>query len=262
LLESIPIFERLGDQHNAYHFTVLLAGVERDRGNFERSQHLLEDCISEFRTTDCAEGMATTLYRFSLLARDRSDTRQAIEQAVESASCYLKLGMRADLASGLELLAGLACDQKEPECAVRLFSAASTIREDLDVPVPPVQRAARDQDLASARTALIAGQFASAWTVGRAMPLEQQLEHAASALVPTNAPPTPHLPQNVLTRREREVAMLIARGYTNRQIAQELVISERTADGHVANILAKLGLQTRVQAAVWVVEHQLATRSP
>jgi len=44
----------------------------------------------------------------------------------------------------------------------------------------------------------------------------------------------------------------------NRQLAQELVISERTADGHVANILAKLGPQTRAQAAVWVVELPLA----
>src|SRR5690349_8198650 len=44
----------------------------------------------------------------------------------------------------------------------------------------------------------------------------------------------------------------------NRQIAQELAISERTADEHVANILAKLGLQTRAQAAVWVVELPLA----
>ena len=52
---------------------------------------------------------------------------------------------------------------------------------------------------------------------------------------------------------------LVARGYTNRQIAEVLVISGRTADGHVAHILAKLGLATRAQAAVWAVEHQLAS---
>ena len=52
---------------------------------------------------------------------------------------------------------------------------------------------------------------------------------------------------------------LLARGYTNRQIADELVISARTADGHVAHIFAKLGLSTRAQAAVWAVENQLAS---
>ena len=58
-----------------------------------------------------------------------------------------------------------------------------------------------------------------------------------------------------LSPREREVITLLARGYTNRQIADDLIISERTADGHVAHILAKLGLATRSQAAVWAVEH-------
>ena len=58
----------------------------------------------------------------------------------------------------------------------------------------------------------------------------------------------------VLTRREYEVAALVARGLTNRQIAAELTISERTADGHVGNILARLGFSTRAQVAVWMVE--------
>ncbi|HEV2125285.1 MAG TPA: LuxR C-terminal-related transcriptional regulator [Chloroflexota bacterium] len=59
----------------------------------------------------------------------------------------------------------------------------------------------------------------------------------------------------VLTRREQEVAALIARGLTNRQIAVVLVIAEGTADRHVSNILGKLGMATRAQVAAWVVEH-------
>jgi DNA-binding CsgD family transcriptional regulator len=54
-----------------------------------------------------------------------------------------------------------------------------------------------------------------------------------------------------LTRREREIAGLIARGLTNRQIAAALHISERTAENHVQHILAKLGLHTRTQIAAW-----------
>ncbi len=63
-----------------------------------------------------------------------------------------------------------------------------------------------------------------------------------------------------LTPREREVATLIARGLTNRQIAEGLVISERTAERHVENILGKLDLASRTQIGVWVVKHGLATR--
>jgi DNA-binding NarL/FixJ family response regulator len=59
-----------------------------------------------------------------------------------------------------------------------------------------------------------------------------------------------------LSPRDRQVAALIARGLTNRQIANELVISERTADGHMAHILNKLALNTRAQVAVGVLEHR------
>jgi DNA-binding CsgD family transcriptional regulator/tetratricopeptide (TPR) repeat protein len=57
-----------------------------------------------------------------------------------------------------------------------------------------------------------------------------------------------------LTGREREVAALIARGWSNQQIAVELVLSERTIEGHVRNILSKLGFVSRAQIAVWAVE--------
>jgi DNA-binding NarL/FixJ family response regulator len=54
-----------------------------------------------------------------------------------------------------------------------------------------------------------------------------------------------------LTAREHEVAKLVARGFTNRQIADALVISERTAQNHVQHILTKLGFGTRAQIAAW-----------
>ena len=58
-----------------------------------------------------------------------------------------------------------------------------------------------------------------------------------------------------LTKREREVAGLIAQGLTNKVIAAKLVISPRTAQGHVEHILTKLGFTSRTQIAGWVVEH-------
>ena len=60
-----------------------------------------------------------------------------------------------------------------------------------------------------------------------------------------------------LTARERDVLARVARGYPNRQIASDLGITERTARTHVSNILAKLGLTSRTQAALFAVEHGL-----
>ena len=62
-----------------------------------------------------------------------------------------------------------------------------------------------------------------------------------------------------LTRREREVARLVARGLSDREIAATLIIGRRTAEAHVAHCLDKLGLPSRARLAAWAVEVGLAT---
>lgn len=64
-------------------------------------------------------------------------------------------------------------------------------------------------------------------------------------------------PGGDLTEREREVLALVARGYTNKQIAETLYVSEKTARNHVSHILEKLGLARRSEAAAYAVEHRL-----
>jgi DNA-binding NarL/FixJ family response regulator len=64
-----------------------------------------------------------------------------------------------------------------------------------------------------------------------------------------------------LTRREREIAELIAEGLSNREIAERLVIAKRTADSHVEHILAKLGFNSRTQIATWTVSRHEQARA-
>jgi two-component system response regulator DevR len=68
---------------------------------------------------------------------------------------------------------------------------------------------------------------------------------------------TAHTRSEELTEREREVLALVARGYTNKQIAEALFVSEKTARNHVSHILEKLGLSRRSEAAAYAVEHKL-----
>jgi NarL family two-component system response regulator LiaR len=72
-------------------------------------------------------------------------------------------------------------------------------------------------------------------------------------------PPDPFQP---LSPREREVLDLIATGHSNRQIAHELIIGEQTVKTHVSNILTKLDLQDRVQAAIFALRHQQRADNP
>jgi DNA-binding NarL/FixJ family response regulator len=65
-------------------------------------------------------------------------------------------------------------------------------------------------------------------------------------------------PREPLTEREREVLTLVAKGHSNKEIAALLDITERTARTHVSNILGKLDLASRTQAALWAIEHKFA----
>jgi DNA-binding NarL/FixJ family response regulator len=99
----------------------------------------------------------------------------------------------------------------------------------------------RSGDVAEAG-ALAASAAAVASRLGMG-PLLRAAQSLSSALDGSAAGP--------LTRREGEIAALIARGLTSRQIAAALHISERTAENHVQHILTKLGLHTRTQIALW-----------
>ena len=63
-----------------------------------------------------------------------------------------------------------------------------------------------------------------------------------------------------LTRRQQEIIALIARGYTNRHIAEQLVITTGTVANHIAQMLDRLGVDNRVQLAAWAVEHEVSLR--
>jgi len=122
--------------------------------------------------------------------------------------------------------------------------------------------------------------FTSAWAEGRIMRLEdaiaaalaveqpaepaseeQARERAQSRSAGPAAPTFVGLNTQRLTRREQEVAALLARGLTNRQIAEELTIAERTAETHVLKIMNKLGLNRRAQLTAWALKHELTPPS-
>jgi len=109
--------------------------------------------------------------------------------------------------------------------------------------------------------------FSQAWAEGQAMSFERIVEYAL-AITHDAVPMSPietggtSIPLSdpdlaLLTPRELEIAALVARGLANRQIATQLVVSERTAETHVHNILGKLGLTSRAQLAIWAIGHGL-----
>jgi len=117
--------------------------------------------------------------------------------------------------------------------------------------------------IAAARAQIGDAAWEAAWQEGRTMSMEEAIEYALSDDEP--APPLGAVQEQLavdaqpaaLTRREEQVAVLVAQGMTNRQIATELSISEHTVANHVAKILRKLELSSRSQITAWVMEQRI-----
>jgi non-specific serine/threonine protein kinase len=154
------------------------------------------------------------------------------------------------------LAAASARGQPQSALAIRLLGAAARLRE--GTTIAPRHEAA-ERLLAEARAASGGQPADELLAEGRALAPDQVVVLARSALGERADDPAGAGESGAgLTRREREVAALLGRGCSNREIAGALVVSERTAEMHVSNILSKLGLSSRAQAAVWAVEAGLA----
>jgi DNA-binding CsgD family transcriptional regulator len=145
------------------------------------------------------------------------------------------------------------------EGAARLFGAAQeALHETVGKRQTTRESALREPYLATARSRLDEATWEAAFAEGRAVELEEAVEYALSeddsSTISTRTPKQTSATArpSALTRREREVAKVVARGLTNRRIAKELVLSERTVENHVRNILKKLKLSSRSEVAAWV----------
>jgi ATP/maltotriose-dependent transcriptional regulator MalT len=162
----------------------------------------------------------------------------------------------------LEGVAGLAVAQERPEQAVRLLAAAETLREAINVPLPPVNRPRRDRILADARSRLGEAASTTAWAAGRALSaaesLDEALAYVAEPIPSTDAGAAPgeshsdspagSRPVDLLTAREREVLALVAEGLSNKEIATRLVLSPLTVRTHLESIFRKLNTPSRTAA--------------
>jgi predicted ATPase/DNA-binding CsgD family transcriptional regulator len=167
------------------------------------------------------------------------------------------------LAYYLEVLAWCTSSAGEPERAAHLLGAATAVWQLSGAKAfeaPPYQ--AFDERVAEqSRQALGTEAFDAALAAGKGLTLDQVFTYVLGDKQegPSTAEGTSQRRQGSgtgLTRRELEIAELVAEGLTNKEIASRLTIARRTAEGHVENILAKFGFTSRAQIAAWVAERR------
>jgi DNA-binding NarL/FixJ family response regulator len=146
----------------------------------------------------------------------------------------------------------LALATSRPRLALRLTGVRDEFERVHEVTGPPPLRLLTEQLLAPMRSKLGAAVSDAVRDDGRSMTVDQ----AVAAVLADHV----EAPWQGLTRRETEVAELVAAGLTNRDIAERLVLSVRTAETHVDRVLTKLGFSSRGQLTAWAHEHGLMAR--
>jgi predicted ATPase/DNA-binding SARP family transcriptional activator/DNA-binding CsgD family transcriptional regulator len=264
-LEEVATTQRAaGDEvglGRTFHALVSVADGQHD---YERAMVLHEEGLRLARKTQDDYGVLFLLFAGASACLGRGDHQRARALLREGFGLSQQLKMSRLTAFQLHVAAALAGSQGQPLRAARLWGAAEALREALRVVLSPFQRHVYGPHLAAARTRLGEKVWEAALVEGQAMPLEEAIGYALSEkefVRPTvTAAPEQHVPSltslSVLTSREKEVALLVARGFTNHQIATGLSISEHTAATHVARILKKLDFHSRAQVASTIIGQQ------
>ena len=272
LLEASLAVSR--QQQDTANCVLTLAGLARVRlrqGSHVTARSLAHESLAQARKARETWMLGEALDALAEIAVSMGDRVAARNFHQRGMAIWQELEDRWRLAAGLEALGCLLAAQGLPDLTLRLIGAASVLRDTMGIRLGVAAQGALDRQLESCRQALGDGASAMAWAAGLVASPEQLWRDAFAALAhPSDGmclppAPSPASPSTVgsqamaaLTGRQQGVAELVALGYSNRQIADELQLSERTVETHVRQILQKLVLVSRTQLAAWVVEQRLA----
>jgi non-specific serine/threonine protein kinase len=237
-----------------YHLGIIASG----RGELESARTRLEAARASARALDDMLLPYWSLPHLALIACQQADPMRAAEYLHEGLLTVQSSGLRQGDEVLLGAFAVLATMLEEFRSSAELLGAAAA--RNYDIPYFYPERTAFLQAEASARRQLGAADFDTAWIGGRTMrsdsittEMERLLSIAANRPVPRQSDRA----SSILTAREQEVLQLLIDGRSNRDIAEMLFISHRTATTHVTHILAKFGVETRAAAVTYAFQHDL-----
>ncbi|MFE3455754.1 ATP-binding protein [Nonomuraea sp. NPDC059194] len=298
LEESRAIGERLGHEQVLAYVALYCGVVAMYRRDAESALALYEEAVARHRATGDLTGLALALIRLALAhsfygaapravsvgeeclamcdAHEegwhrayaamalgievwrRGDTRHAAELVKEGLRFNRSLDDPLGVGIKLEVLAWIAASEGQYQRAAGLLGILQRIRQTVNVSI--YMYAPRCHEECESRTRRALGESAFHTTVkrGAGLSYDEALAYALEEDTPGDGRPEEAGRPSPLTRREMEVARLVAQGLSNKEIAASLVIARRTAEGHVEHILTKLDFNSRAQIAVWVSEQSRA----
>jgi non-specific serine/threonine protein kinase len=219
---------------------------------------LLRASLREFRELQYQWAVAWSAWGLGTALSTPGGMDEACLLLGEALRIYGEVHDPRGVAQCLEALAQIACERAHYETAARLIGSAAALRARVAAPPPEAEQAktsAVEQTLARSLGPEVADRLIQ---TGRTMSAQQAAELGMAVALGTAPADPDRSPPVLLTRRERQVAALVASGRTNRQIGRALGISEKTAEVHLHHLMAKLEARSRAEVAAWAVTHHLS----
>ncbi len=260
---SVTVMRRIDQQWGAARARLGLGDLARLRGRPGQAHSRYVEALPVLSEIGARPDVARCLAGLGRVAMELGSAEQARRYLSGSIQLSHITGARIGVVRGLEAFAALAVHEDRAELAVQLAAAAATLRETAGL--PPLPGARTESYLTPARRFGDAA-VARLWARGRSLSSDAAVALALDRPGPGQPAPrgespaqprlVPVAPPSPLTRREHQIAALVAGGRSNKAIAAELCISPTTTARHVANIMAKLGFKSRAQIAAWIVGQQ------
>jgi len=190
-----------------------------------------------------AAGIASSKGR---LARARGDIRKATLLCAEALALRYECSEAPGVARSLEEMAGLAAQAGQAERAGRLFGAALAVRKANGYARAPALQSGYEADVDLVRRRLGPKRSEALLREGRNMSLDEAVSYALKG---RDARGRPQTGWSALTRSERDITGLVAKGLTNREIGAQLFVSPRTVETHLTSVFSKVGLSSRRELA-------------
>ncbi|MDV7355992.1 protein kinase [Rhodococcus oxybenzonivorans] len=224
-------------------------------GNTARAASCQEEVLAITEAHGESEYRARSVWILALMVWQQGDSGRAMRLLDEGLQLTRLTDDPVGTAWCLQALAWIAADKHQFQRAAVLLGATEALRQVMGTAtvLVPDLRTHQEKCERHTRSGLGERAFEAAFRHGRNMSFEDAVAYALDEPTPAPAPQAAGAATS-LTRRERQVADLVAQGLTNKAIAARLVIAQRTAQGHVEHILTKLGFTSRAQIAAWIAE--------
>lgn len=260
-LQALATFQELNITPMIAHSLEMLGNISFWQEDYDQAHEYVSKGQALFQSLGFASAALNVNHSLGNIALSQQRVLEAEELFTELLKGKMETGDKTGIFGALDGLACVAVARSAPLRAAQLWGASEAARKTNGVPRPDSEQEFCERYITTTRAQLKEREFLSAYQAGEAMNLEHAIRFALQPYTNENSKPAlktarPTYPAG-LTAREVDVLRLVAKGLSDNEVAEQLVLSPRTVNAHLTSIYSKLDVNSRVAATRFAIENKL-----